>query len=446
MSQTTLTVAKVQAQSGISSGTNISQATLTSNVTAGNTLIAATFAFGSADITPPNLASVTDNQGNVWTFLANVHASNSRGALWMCGCAKGGATTVTFTPPSQDAESCVLVYELSGADQNYPPEVYVAAGAQSQGMNVATGTFTTVKGGDFLIAFMGQGQTTTTNSAGSGWGALDLNNDGSGGYGLASEYIQNAAPGTYNGTFTTANNVWWVALAIAIKVKTLPNLSTLVRDPIPADSCAGVGDFWVNTANGRIFQCRDNTNNAARWVRLNQMVSVKDFGARGDAIRLTNATITNNSPGAGTLYSPSANFTQADVGKTVVIVVSAGSYLTTTISSVQDSHDVTLASQWTFSTASNATVLYGTDDSAAVRAAVAFAISLMVPLYFPEGNYPYNATLCLWAEKATTEARRHGGASPVRGHTPSEGILKGAGNRQDQSGLFFQFAIRPAIG
>jgi len=41
------------------------------------------------------------------------------------------------------------------------------------------------------------------------------------------------------------------------------------------------GDMWLNTKDGKIFQCRDNSQNAARWVLLDSMLSVRDFGATG---------------------------------------------------------------------------------------------------------------------------------------------------------------------
>ena len=86
----------------------------------------------------------------------------------------------------------------------------------------------------------------------------------------------------------------------------MANNYSAVTDPTSTNG-ASVGDFWLNTTKGRMFQCRDATAGSTRWINTNPVVNVKDFGATGDGI--TDDTTTVNAamaacPNGGTLYFP----------------------------------------------------------------------------------------------------------------------------------------------
>ena len=118
-------------------------------------------------------------------------------------------------------------------------------------------------------------------------------------------------------------------------------------------------------------------------------VYVTNYGAKGDLLTLMNVACVSNS---ATISCPSANFSNADVGK-MVEVFGGGLYqnpsnqtLVATIVSVQSATSVTLAIPACI-TATNLNAVYGTENGAAVSAAVAAAATPTDTIIFPAGNY-----------------------------------------------------------
>lgn len=125
-----------------------------------------------------------------------------------------------------------------------------------------------------------------------------------------------------------------------------------------------------------------------------QILSVKDFGAKGNAISVT-ATVTIGS-GSPNLLATGASFTAADVGKTINIpgAGAAGAVLLTTILTFTDAtHVVLAANAGTAVTAVSTRVIYGTDDIAAINAAQAAAVASASALFWPNGNYLFSILL-----------------------------------------------------
>lgn len=131
-------------------------------------------------------------------------------------------------------------------------------------------------------------------------------------------------------------------------------------------------------------------------AKLRESVSVKDFGAKGDARTLTNGAITS---GTAAFTSATAGFTAADVGKVISVygAGAAGVTLTTTISAFVSSTQVILTDAAS-TTVSGATFHYGTDDTAAFNAVLAFYAANRVNarglgrIYVPRGRYLCNGT------------------------------------------------------
>jgi len=95
--------------------------------------------------------------------------------------------------------------------------------------------------------------------------------------------------------------------------------------------------------------------------------TLAQFGGIGDGKRLVDVSCTN---GSAQIYSPSAAWASADVGKGCVLYLDSTNrtWLRTTISSVQDSTHITLAAN---SPATRTTAfVYGTDNCAAISNAV----------------------------------------------------------------------------
>ena len=113
-------------------------------------------------------------------------------------------------------------------------------------------------------------------------------------------------------------------------------------------------------------------------------------GAKRNGLLLTDVTITHSS---NTLTSTSATFTSANIGMHVIVQNPAGgASLTTTVSSVTDSHHVVLAATNANLTTTNAII--GTDDTAAIAAAVSNAVATAqaagetyAEVWFSEGIY-----------------------------------------------------------
>lgn len=106
-------------------------------------------------------------------------------------------------------------------------------------------------------------------------------------------------------------------------------------------------------------------------------VSVADFGAIGDAVRVATDQITATDP---TVTGDGLTVTAADVGKRVSVpgAGTAGGCLISTIASINSANSFELADAPATTVASPA-ILYGTDDTAAIAAAIASASSLHVP-------------------------------------------------------------------
>ena len=121
------------------------------------------------------------------------------------------------------------------------------------------------------------------------------------------------------------------------------------------------------------------------------VANVKDFGAFGDAVLLGDGVVTSGS--LSTLTSSSANFTVADVGKTILIYNTVSASLNdatgTTIASVVNTTTVTLATSVTIP-ASGVYVIYGAhDDTAAIQAALNSTTTSKV--FIPNGLYLVSA-------------------------------------------------------
>lgn len=97
------------------------------------------------------------------------------------------------------------------------------------------------------------------------------------------------------------------------------------------------------------------------------LIGLKDYGAKGNGITVSDATTTN---GSATVTSPTAAWTSADVGKLAVLrgAGTAGTPLVTTISTVVAAGQITLAITAGTSITGTASILYGSDDTVAVNA------------------------------------------------------------------------------
>lgn len=122
------------------------------------------------------------------------------------------------------------------------------------------------------------------------------------------------------------------------------------------------------------------------WPR--DIFNVKHYGAKGDARKVTDAALTNNS---STVTSATAAFTSADVGKIIFGVETATGLLRLprgTISSVTNATTI-VASTTATGNYTGINLVFGTDDTAEIQAAVAAAKALSPAgeVVVPAGGY-----------------------------------------------------------
>lgn len=117
-----------------------------------------------------------------------------------------------------------------------------------------------------------------------------------------------------------------------------------------------------------------------------RIFNIKNYGAKGDGIRLFDAVMT----GTTTLTSASASFSSAtDVGKAIRVpgAGSAGVDLVTTIASVSNATTVILTTTSSTSVSAD-TIIYGTDNTVAIQAAINAANTQQGGvIYIPFGFY-----------------------------------------------------------
>lgn len=138
------------------------------------------------------------------------------------------------------------------------------------------------------------------------------------------------------------------------------------------------------------------THAASARAKLNAATSsydVRNYGAKGDAKKVTDGAQTN---GSATVTSATANFTQADVGKTIWGTLSAGNLVMSarTITAVNSSTSITVSSS-NSATWSNVILVWGTNDTAAIQAActAARAARPLGLVTVPPGGYIYDQCL-----------------------------------------------------
>lgn len=113
---------------------------------------------------------------------------------------------------------------------------------------------------------------------------------------------------------------------------------------------------------------------ATAGLSANGTVTPQVYGAKADVVTLTDGAITS---GTAAFSSATASFTVADVGKAIVVhgAGAAAADLVTTISAFVSSTAVTLTAN-AGTTSSAALAYYGTDDTGAIKTAVAAGVAV----------------------------------------------------------------------
>ncbi|HET7302803.1 MAG TPA: hypothetical protein VFI74_05745 [Candidatus Saccharimonadales bacterium] len=147
----------------------------------------------------------------------------------------------------------------------------------------------------------------------------------------------------------------------------------MARLPVP-DNDAGQ---WGNILN-TFLEVEHNADGTHSIPSLDNKVSkgaqvfdVRDYGAKGDVIRLNNASATSAS---ATVTVTGASFVAGDVGKIAVVYTEDGAGTIRTIASVNSGTQITLSgTAGITASGSTAFIVYGTDDSTAFASAMTAA-------------------------------------------------------------------------
>lgn len=224
-----MAIALVQTKKGNGGGyVNSNAITLTSSVTAGNTLILG-FTAGYNN----SIASITDNQSNTWTLIANNPNSSTtdrRSWLYYAQNVAGGSTTITIVFTSgQFADSSTIVREYSGLATTSVLDQFATGNSGTGYVNSHTtsATATTTQANELVVAFVGSGGSASPAfSAGSGYGNITEQQ----GFDLytysAMEDKIVAATGTQTGTFGSTAYVRSQTIVATFKEAVAPTSNT----------------------------------------------------------------------------------------------------------------------------------------------------------------------------------------------------------------------------
>lgn len=172
---------------------------------------------------------------------------------------------------------------------------------------------------------------------------------------------------------------------------------------------------------------------------------VAAFGAVGNAI--TGDYTVSITSGAAALTAVGAAFTANDVGKTLVLpgAGAAGAVLVTTIASFTDATHIGLGNNAsTTLTSVLKTVLYGTDDTAAIQAAVNYVVNNNLGLLLFDAGQYLTTSQILVDQSAISSSRQLGRitlrgvgvASAIINKSSATSILKMLGNASNSEAYF----------
>ena len=142
----------------------------------------------------------------------------------------------------------------------------------------------------------------------------------------------------------------------------------------------------VTTHTGKYTPSFDDAVQRTLSSKLEDVVSVSDFGVIGDGVFLFSGG--SVSSGDTTFTHSSGPFSALDVGKLIVVygAAAAGANLATTIAAVNDPTSIEL-SDAASTTVSNGKAVYGTDTTSAFNTAISSIAAVGGELYVPRGIF-----------------------------------------------------------
>jgi len=245
--------------------------------------------------------------------------------------------------------------------------------------------------------------------------------------------VKNQMPASPNGIYTAASG-GWSRVDLTNGNRTPPEVVVRVSE----------GTTQAHTTWALITQARAGTSgplvgtDALVFAPLEhgpfeRGINVRWFGAKGDTKVVTDAQMTAANPA---LTSSKANFTSADVGKTVIVKGAGrpgGSLGTLTTDLVTTISSITSPTQANLAIAAGATVTgakahWGTDDTTAING-LALPEARSTPtgaaVYFPPGNYMCRQLTLTSSYPLTLEGEGNASVITIAGVVDSDGADDG---------------------
>lgn len=181
----------------------------------GNMLVAA---FNQFRATAAN-ATITDNQGNTFTSVAQIDTAGDPGSglFYAKNIASSGTHNVTFTCGTSGIAPSGAVYEVSGADAAAPFTIGESATSTGTSAAPATGSVTNSVADSIYFAFVGNAgaSATSTITKNAAWSrhANAVEVDGTQYMTFGMEYLIVASSSARSHTWTTDNVLYTTILA-----------------------------------------------------------------------------------------------------------------------------------------------------------------------------------------------------------------------------------------
>lgn len=182
-------------------------------------------------------------------------------------------------------------------------------------------------------------------------------------------------PGNFTGQADDENIIKADSTALSVGAWVRQNADQVVDTARSSELAASSGSSLIGFQQSGAGAISRTAQDKAR-----DYVSVLDYGAKGDGIRVKDGFM---SSGSTTLTSATAGFTTADVGKKIAVTGAgvAGATLTGTIVTRVSATEITISATAS-TTVLGMTVAYGSDDTTAIQS----ALNAHTNIYFPCGD------------------------------------------------------------
>ena len=308
---TSLTVATpaairyVQSASGVSSKTSSGISTsFASSTTAGNAIVVAVSAAGSA------ITSVADTQGN--SYKQAVVSGGT--AIWYAANIRGSADTITAQFASSSGFSLIYVHEYAGLDPSSPlDQVSTSTSVQiGNGTAITSGNVTTTQANELIF-----GYASVDNNVSAGGAGFTVRQTAGGN--MSEDMIVSAA-GTYAATFTQNFSGGWTATIATFKAAPIgpPTLQSIAVTPANPTISVGSSPLQMTATGTYSDSSTQNITGSCTWTSsatgvatVNSSGQVTPVAAGSTSIKCTDGSVSGSTTVTVTTMVPAIHYVQS---------------------------------------------------------------------------------------------------------------------------------------